>query len=175
MKHPKELVDQLETIIKLIRSKGVGIFFCTQSPSDIPESILGQLGMKIQHALRAFTAKDRKAIKLVSENFTDSPFYKTDELLTSMGIGEAIVTVLDEKGRPTPIVHTLMAAPESRMDTITKQELMACISVSELVPKYVDEIDRESAYEILQAKMTQYKKTADDINNEKVLEWVLGN
>ncbi|MEL6674925.1 MAG: helicase HerA-like domain-containing protein [Bacteroidota bacterium] len=114
-----ELLDQIETIIKLIRSKGVGIFFCTQNPVDIPEDVLGQLGLKIQHALRAFTAKDRKAIKLAVQNFPETEAYDVEELITSLGIGEAFVTVLNEKGIPTPLVHTMLRAPQSRMDILT--------------------------------------------------------
>ncbi len=149
----KALLEQLETIIKLIRSKGVGVFFCTQSPTDIPPAILAQLGLKVQHALRAFTAQDRKAIKLAAENYPDTSFYKTDEILTSMGIGEALVTALDEKGIPTPLVHTMLCAPGSRMAPLTDQELSQNVIASTLLRKYNESIDRESAYEILTAKI----------------------
>ncbi|MCY7329221.1 MAG: DUF853 domain-containing protein, partial [Saprospiraceae bacterium] len=101
------LMQQLEAIIKLVRSKGVGIYFITQNPVDIPESILAQLGLKVQHSLRAFTAKDRKAIKVASENYPITKYYQTEDLLTNLGIGEAIISVLNEKGIPTPLVHTL--------------------------------------------------------------------
>lgn len=147
------LLDQIEAIIKLIRSKAVGIFFVTQNPVDIPDSVLGQLGMKIQHALRAFTAKDRKAIRLAAQNFPESDYYEVDELLTQLGIGEALVTVLNEKGIPTPLVHTMMRAPKSRMDILTQDEIRHLISQSKLIGKYNEEIDRDSAYEILQAKI----------------------
>ena len=147
------LLNQLEAIIKLIRSKGVGIIFITQNPADLPDAILGQLGMKIQHALRAFTAKDRKAIKLAAQNFPISDFYEIDELLTQMGIGEAFVSVLDRKGRPTELVHTLMRAPASRMGVLTKAELKELVASSELVDKYEESIDRESAHEMLTAKI----------------------
>lgn len=149
----KALLDQLETIIKLIRSKGVGIYFCTQQPTDIPENILSQLGLKIQHALRAFTAKDRKAIKLVAENYPETTHYKVDELLTSLGIGEALVTGLNEKGIPTPLVHTLMCAPQSRMGVLSPEEQNKIVSQSDLVEKYNQVIDRESAYEMLSGKI----------------------
>jgi uncharacterized protein len=148
------LMQQIETIIKLIRSKGVGVYFCTQAPTDIPDIILSQLGTKIQHALRAFTAKDRKDIKLVSENFPLTDYYKTDEIITELGIGEALVTVLNEKGSPTPLVHTIMCAPQSRMDILTLQEQEAKVASSSLAREYNEEIDRESAYEILNHKMT---------------------
>lgn len=151
----KALTDQIETIIKLIRSKGVGIFFCTQSPVDVPDGVLGQLGMKIQHALRAFTPKDRDAIKKTSENYPITEFYKTDELLTQLGIGEALVTVLNEKGIPTPLVHSMMIAPRTRMDIITDAELTAITSASSLAKKYNEVMDRESAFELLTAKLEQ--------------------
>jgi DNA helicase HerA-like ATPase len=150
---PKVLLNQIETVVKLIRSKGVGVYFCTQNPVDIPSAILGQLGMKIQHALRAFTARDRKAIKLTAENYPETKFYDVDELLTSLGTGEALVTVLNEKGVPTPLADTLLCAPESSMDTITDAELAAKVKASELAAKYNKTIERESAYEMLEAKM----------------------
>ena len=149
----KALLDQIETIIKLIRSKGVGIFFCTQNPADIPASILGQLGMKIQHALRAFTANDRKMIKMTAENYPLTDFYKTEELLTSIGIGEAAVTVLSEKGTPTPFVATLLKAPQSRMGILTSTEIDNLVDKSKLASKYNEVMDRESAYELLTKKI----------------------
>ena len=160
----KALLDQIETIIKLIRSKGVGIFFCTQNPTDIPASILSQLGLKIQHALRAFTANDRKMIKLTAENYPVSEFYKTDELLTSLGIGEAAVSALDEKGRPTVLAAALMCAPKSRMDILTTQEIENVISKSTILKKYSETIDRESAYELLNAKLAS--ATISDTQNK---------
>ena len=147
------LTDQIENIVKLIRSKGVGLYFVTQSPTDIPDGVLGQLGLKIQHALRAFTAKDRKAIKLTAENYPISEYYDTDEVLTSLGIGEALVSVLNEKGIPTPLARTMLRAPMSRMDVLTKAELDEIIESSALSKKYNEEIDRESAYEILNKKI----------------------
>jgi uncharacterized protein len=149
----KALLQQLESIIKLIRSKGIGIFFCTQLPTDIPANILGQLGMKIQHALRAFTAQDRKAIKLTAENYPETNFYKTEDILTSLGIGEALVTTLNEKGNPTPLAHCMLLPPSSRMDTISDEELNELIEKSKLVKKYFNRIEGESAYEILNDKI----------------------
>jgi len=151
----KTLLDHFETTIKLIRSKGVGIILVTQSPDDIPAEILGQLGLKIQHALRAFTAKDRKAIKLAAENYPLSNFYVADELITQMGTGEAMVTALNEKGMPTELVHTLMRPPYSRMDILTENEMQDIVRNSDLVNKYNRDIDRESAYEILTEKMAE--------------------
>lgn len=149
----KALLEQIETIIKLIRSKGVGIFFCTQNPTDVPASVLSQLGLKVQHALRAFTAKDRQMIKLTAENYPISEFYKTDEMLTSLGIGEAAITALNEKGAPTPLAATLLRAPQSRMDILTNDEIDEIVRNSRLVPKYNETIDRESAYEMLNRKL----------------------
>jgi uncharacterized protein len=147
------LLNQIETIIKLIRSKGVGVYFVTQNPDDIPESVLGQLGFKIQHALRAFTEKDRKAIKLVAQNYPITEYYNKEQLITELGIGEALVTVLSEKGTPTPLAHTLMAAPGSRMDILNQSEINSLLENSSLKSKYENEIDRESAYDILNKKI----------------------
>lgn len=163
----KALLDQIETIIKLIRSKGVGVFFCTQNPIDIPASILGQLGLKIQHALRATTAADRKQIKLISENYPLTDYYKTDTLLTSLGIGEAAITVLSEKGVPTPLVHTLLCAPRSRMDILTDSEIDQIIQQSALKQKYNTTIDRETAYEILNDKLAAKEKDLDTSDTEE--------
>ncbi|SHI70903.1 helicase HerA-like domain-containing protein [Flavobacterium haoranii] len=149
----KVLLDQIETIIKLIRSKGIGVYFITQNPTDVPSGVLAQLGLKIQHALRAFTANDRKAIKMTAENYPLSDFYKTDEVLTSLGIGEALVTALNEKGIPTPLAATMMRAPMSRMDILSQDEIEDCIKTSKLAEKYEEVIDRESAYEILNKKI----------------------
>ena len=156
------LVKQLETIIKLIRSKGVGIFFCTQNPMDVSPSVLGQLGMKIQHALRAFTAADRKTIVQTSANYPESEFYKTEELITQLGIGEALVTLLNEKGIPTPLVATMLCPPKSRMDLLTPAEIQNLIARSVLVPKYSKTIDRESAFEMLNKKIEAAKEEATE-------------
>jgi uncharacterized protein len=154
------LLDQIEQIIKLIRSKGVGIYFITQNPADIPASVLGQLGLKIQHALRAFTANDRKAIKQASENYPVTDFYKIDEVITELGMGEAFVTALNEKGNPTPLVRVMLCAPETRMDTITDQELDTAVAKSSIAAKYNEVIDRESAYEMLNKKIADQAQAA---------------
>jgi len=156
----KALLEQIETIVKLIRSKGVGVYFVTQNPMDVPSGVLAQLGLKIQHALRAFTANDRQAIKKTADNYPTSQYYKTDELLTNLGIGEALVTALNEKGVPTPLVATMMRAPMSRMDILTADEIDAINSKSKLVKKYNEEIDRESAYEILTKKIEEATQAA---------------
>ena len=148
-----ELLDQIEVIIKLIRSKGVGIFFCTQLPTDIPDVVLSQLGLKIQHALRAFTAKDRKAIKKTAENYPITEYYDTAEIITQLGIGEALVTALNEDGIPTPLAATLMRGPATRMDVLSEAEIDQIVDYSTLTEKYNKDIDRESAYEILSDKI----------------------
>jgi hypothetical protein len=163
----KALKDQLESIIKLIRSKGVGIFFCTQNPNDIPESILAQLGLKVQHALRAFTAKDRQAIKLVAQNYPETAFYQVEDLITQLGIGEAFVTALNEKGIPTPLVHSIMTPPQSRMDILNEEEMKMLIQKSNLYKKYKETIDPESAFEILSAKMEQLQQQEAEAEQAK--------
>ncbi|MCL8008386.1 DUF853 domain-containing protein [Gelidibacter japonicus] len=159
------LLNQIESIIKLIRSKGVGIYFVTQNPTDVPEAVLSQLGLKVQHALRAFTAKDRKAIKLAAQNYPDTIYYDTASVLTSLGTGEALVSALDEKGRPTPLAATMMRAPMSRMDILSESELADLLSKSKLIKKYNETIDRDSAYEMLNRKIE--KAQAED-EKEKV-------
>lgn len=157
----KALLEQIESIVKLIRSKGIGIYFITQNPMDIPSGVLAQLGLKIQHALRAFTANDRKSIKMTAENYPLSDYYRTDEILTNLGIGEALVTTLNEKGIPTPLAATMMRAPMSRMDVLSENEIAGINNQSKLVRKYSEVIDRESAYEMLNEKIqnTETHKT----------------
>jgi uncharacterized protein len=149
------LLQQIETIVKLIRSKGIGIFFCTQNPMDVPASVLAQLGLKVQHALRAFTAADRKVIKQTAENYPETEYYKTEDLITQLGIGEALVTMLNEKGIPTPLAHVMLCSPRSRMDVLTDTEIDSITGRSKLVAKYNKPIDSESAYEILTAKLQE--------------------
>ncbi|WP_421804358.1 helicase HerA-like domain-containing protein [Flagellimonas sp.] len=163
----KALLDQIESIVKLIRSKGIGLYFVTQNPTDVPDDVLAQLGLKIQHALRAFTAKDRKAIKLTAQNYPITEFYDTAEVLTSLGTGEALVSALDEKGRPTPLAATMMRAPMSRMDILTDNEIKEVLDNSKLIKKYNEEIDRESAYEILTEKIERAEKEAEKEKEEK--------
>lgn len=163
----KVLLDQIETIIKLIRSKGIGVYFITQNPMDIPKGVLAQLGLKIQHALRAFTANDRQAIKQTADNYPISDYYKTDEILTSLGIGEAFVTALNEKGIPTPLAATMLRAPQSRMDVLVENEIATINAQSKLVKKYAEEIDRESAYEILTKKLEEATQAAEEVQEEE--------
>lgn len=149
----KTLLAQIETMVKLIRSKGIGIYFITQIPGDVPENILSQLGLKIQHALRGFTAKDRKEIDKAIENYPITEFYKAGELIQNLGIGEAFVTALDEKGIPAPLVQTYLISPESRMNILTQEEIDQLTANSALVWKYKNSVDKESAYEILTQRM----------------------
>ncbi|MGD0753930.1 MAG: helicase HerA-like domain-containing protein [Bacteroidales bacterium] len=166
----KALLDQIENIVKLIRSKGIGIFFVTQNPMDVPDGVLAQLGLKVQHALRAFTAVDRKAIKLSAENYPVSDYYKTDETITNLGIGEALITALNEKGIPTPLAATMIRCPESRMDILSAAEIVSINSASELVRKYSQIVDPESAYEILSRKVSGIAKESTDEKGEKKWE-----
>ncbi|MDM1406575.1 helicase HerA-like domain-containing protein [Myroides sp. DF42-4-2] len=161
----KALLSQIETIVKLIRSKGVGIYFITQNPTDIPNGVLAQLGLKIQHALRAFTEKDRKAIKAASENFPSTSYYTTNEIITQLGTGEALVTALNEKGIPTPLVVCTLRAPMSRMDILTEVEIEGILSQSKLVKKYNETVNRESAFEKLEKRTVPTSEPSDSPKN----------
>ena len=163
----KTLLQQMAIIIKLIRSKGVGIVFCTQLPGDIPDEVLSQLGLKIQHALRGFTARNRKEIQKAVENYPITTYYKADEVITKLGIGEAFITALNEKGIPTPLVHTYVRAPLSRMDLLTQEEIHSIIGKSTLLDKYNTAVDRESAYERLSQKMNQFSENTMETEKKK--------
>jgi uncharacterized protein len=139
--------------VKLIRSKGVGVFFCTQLPTDVPNDVLSQLGARIQHALRAFTPDDQKALSKTVRTYPKTDVYDLESALTSLGIGEAIVTVLSENGAPTPVAWTRMRAPRSLMDTIGPDAIAAAAKASPLQAEYGQTIDRESAYERLNARL----------------------
>jgi len=165
---PKALIDKIEQVVRLIRSKGVGIYFITQSPLDIPEEVLGQLGMKIQHALRAFTPKDKKAVKLIAEAFRPNPAFDTEEVITTLGTGEALVSVLDEDGTPTPVEITLIRPPESKIGPVTNKIRKQLIVTSELAEKYQVTIDRESAYETLIKRAE--KKVQEELAEEEAEE-----
>ncbi|MBH0777040.1 helicase HerA-like domain-containing protein [Nocardia bovistercoris] len=149
----KAFLDQVEQTVKLIRSKGVGVFFCTQLPTDIPNPVLSQLGARIQHALRAFTPDDQKALTKTVRTFPKTSVYDLEEALTSLGTGEAVVTVLSETGAPTPVAWTRIRPPRSLMDTIGTEAIKSAALSSPLAGKYARTIDRESAYEILTAKI----------------------
>ncbi len=174
------LLQQLETVIKLIRSKGIGIFFITQNPTDIPQAILSQLGLKVQHALRAFTANDRSDIKKIAQNYPETEYYKTEDVITQLGIGEAFVTMLNEKGIPTPLVHTMVCPPRSRMDILSEVELHAIVAQSKIAAKYNQEMDSKSAYELLNDKLSEAgdkeeKKQETKKEEKGTLEKILEN
>ncbi|MFA5711110.1 helicase HerA-like domain-containing protein [Mycolicibacterium sp.] len=147
----KAFLEQVEQTVKLIRSKGVGVFFCTQLPTDIPNAVLSQLGARVQHALRAFTPDDQKALSKTVRTYPKTEVYDLEEALKSLGTGEAIVTVLSEKGAPTPVAWTMMRAPRSLMDTIGNDAIAAAAKASTLQAEYGQTVDRDSAYERLMA------------------------
>ncbi|MBI1424989.1 MAG: DUF853 family protein [Gammaproteobacteria bacterium] len=155
---PKALVDKIEQVVRLIRSKGVGVYFITQSPLDIPQDILGQLGNRVQHALRAFTPKDQKAVKAAADTFRSNPKLDTAKVISELGVGEALVSVLDNDGRPTPVERVLICPPESRIGPLTDEERSEHLSRSPLRSKYDQILDRESAYESLK-KRAEAKET----------------
>ena len=148
----KALLDKIEQVIRLIRSKGVGIYFITQSPSDIPENILGQLGNRVQHALRAYTPKDQKAVKTAADTFRTNPEFKTDEAIMNLETGEALVSFLDEKGAPNIVERAKILFPLSQIGAITDGQRLDLIKQSRIYGKYDTPIDRESAFEVLVAE-----------------------
>ena len=149
----KAFLEQIEQIVRLIRSKGVGVFFCTQLAQDIPDTVLAQLGNRVQHVLRAFTPNDAKALKDTVKTYPKSQFYAIEEILTQMGIGQALITVLNEKGIPTAVAHTHLTPPQAIMGPLHENEYVDMLNQSEMFQKYAQSIDPESAYEILNAKI----------------------
>jgi DNA helicase HerA-like ATPase len=150
----KDFLDSIEQTVRLIRSKGVGVFFVTQTPKDVPSDVLAQLSNRVQHALRAFTPDDAKALKATVSTFPTSG-YDLGQLLTQLGTGEAVVTVLSERGAPTPVAWTRMRAPESLMAQSPDATVSAAVAASPLNPRYATAVDRQSAYEMLAAKLAQ--------------------
>jgi len=167
---PKALIKKIEQVARLIRSKGVGIYFVTQNPMDIPDSVLGQLGNRIQHALRAYTPKEQKAIRAAASSFRENPALDTEEVITDLGVGEALVSLLDEKGVPGIVGRTLIRPPASRLGPATKAERKAVIAESPVGGIYDDMVDRESAYEELEAKTAKLKEEAEKAEAEEVKE-----
>jgi DNA double-strand break repair helicase HerA and related ATPase len=160
---PQPFLEQVEQVVRLIRSKGVGVYFVTQTPKDVPEGVLGQLGHRIQHALRAHTPDDDKALKATVRTFPKTQFYDLEETLTSLGIGEAVVTLLNVRGEPTPVVATRLIPPSSRMAPLTSEELQADIRQSDLLAEYGKSVDKESAREILAGRMAKTAPPAGEI------------
>ncbi|MBW7923705.1 MAG: DUF853 domain-containing protein [Burkholderiaceae bacterium] len=147
---PKVLLDRIEQLVRLIRSKGVGVFFVTQNPLDVPDSVLGQLGNRVQHALRAFTARDQKAVRAAAQTMRANPAFDTEKAITELGVGEALVSLLDEKGRPGIVERAFVAPPASRIGPISDEERAALVRTSNVAGIYDRTVDRESAYEKLQ-------------------------
>lgn len=164
---PAALVEKVEQVVRLIRSKGVGVYFVTQNPIDIPETILGQLGNRFQHALRAFTPRDQKAVKVAAETFRANPAFDTQTVITELGVGEALVSVLDEKGAPTMVERTLIRPPLSRLGPATPEERKAVISGSPVAGQYDAAVDRESAFEVLTKKAAA---AAEELEAQKAKE-----
>ncbi|SKA27427.1 hypothetical protein SAMN02745126_04649 [Enhydrobacter aerosaccus] len=159
---PKALLDKIEQVVRLIRSKGVGVYFVTQSPLDIPESVLGQLGNRVQHALRAFTPKDQRAVKTAADTFRPNKKFAAAEAIVELGVGEALVSFLDAKGVPTPVERCLIAPPQGRIGPASDAERAAVIKASPLAGKYERTVDRESAYEVLTGRATGGQVHHDD-------------
>ena len=156
---PKALLDKVEQVVRLIRSKGVGVYFISQSPLDVPEDVLGQLGNKVQHALRAFTPKDRKSVKAVADNFRENAAFKASDVVQELAVGEALVSTLDAKGIPSVVERVLIVPPTCRMGSISPQEREAVVAKSPVRGIYDEAIDRESAYEILRARTESAQQT----------------
>ena len=180
----KAFMEQIETIIRLIRSKGIGVFFCTQSPTDVPASILSQLGNRVQHALRVFTPNDADALKKTVNTYPRSDFYQIDQVLTSLGTGQALITVLNEKGIPTEVVATMLTPPKAVMGPLSSTDYQKLIDSSDLTAKYAEAIDPESAYEILtkrvNEKLAEHEEEAKEITpqpakaEKTIVEKVMG-
>ena len=149
---PKALQDRLEQVVRLIRSKGVGVYFVTQSPADLPDTVLAQLGLRIQHGLRAFTAKEQKSLRAVADGFRPNPAFDALAVLTELGTGEALVGMLEDKGTPAMVQRVLIAPPQSRIGPLSDAERAGLIATSPLQGRYDKPIDRESAYEVLMAR-----------------------
>ena len=165
---PKALVKKIEQVARLIRSKGVGIYFVTQNPMDIPDSVLGQLGNRIQHALRAYTPNEQKALRAAASSFRENPAFDTAEVITDLGVGEALVSMLDRKGAPEIVRRTMIRPPVSRLGPALDAERAAIIAASNLKDKYTDLIDRESAYEKLEAKTLEREKDEEEAEEKDV-------
>ena len=152
---PKVLLEKVEQVVRLIRSKGVGVFFVTQSPADVPDTVLGQLGNRVQHALRAFTPKDQKAVRVAAETFRANPAFDTAEVITQLAVGEALVSLLEDQGIPGVVQRALIHPPASRLGAITAEERGMCIAASPLAGRFENAVDRESAFEVLNRRVQE--------------------
>jgi DNA helicase HerA-like ATPase len=161
------LIDKIEQVVRLIRSKGVGIYFITQNPGDLPDSVLGQLGNRVQHALRAFTPRDQKAVKTAAQTFRQNEGLDTEKVITELGVGEALVSFLDEKGRPRPVQRALIHPPQSRIGPLSDEERRAHMERSPFKGRYDQVLDRHSAYEMLQERAEQAAREAGEAETEK--------
>ena len=168
---PPVLLQKIEQVVRLIRSKGVGVYFVSQNPLDIPDIVLGQLGNRVQHALRAFTPRDQKAVAAAAETFRVNPKVDVATAITELGVGEALVSFLDEKGIPTPVERAFIIPPQSRIGPATDTERMATMNNSLVRGVYEKQMDRESAYEILKARATQSAETVDETKPEEGFDW----
>lgn len=164
---PKALQQRLEQVVRLIRSKGVGVYFVTQSPGDLPGAVLAQLGLRIQHGLRAFTAKEQKALRAVADGFRPNPAFDTLDVLTELGIGEALVGTLEEKGTPAMVQRVAIAPPQSRIGPLSEAERAALLRISPQAGRYDKPVDRESAYEMLMARAEQVPEKAPSVTGSK--------
>lgn len=167
---PKALIDKVEQVARLIRSKGVGVYFVTQNPADIPEDVLGQLGNRVQHALRAFTAKDRKELRLAAETYRDNPAFDTEDAIMQVGVGEAVTSMLERKGGPGVVQRTLIRPPSSQLGPITPEERRAVMGESPVRGKYDTRLDRKSAYEILAQRAEEAAKEAADAEEKEEVQ-----
>jgi DNA helicase HerA-like ATPase len=154
------LLDKVEQVVRLIRSKGVGIYFVTQNPADLPDSVLGQLGNRVQHALRAFTPRDQKAVRVAAQTFRPNPALDTEQVITELGVGEALVSFLDSKGRPLPVQRVLVHPPQSQIGPLDAAQRRAQMARSPFKGRYEQPLDRESAYELLQKRAEQAAREA---------------
>ena len=164
---PKAFMDQIDQVIRLIRSKGVGVFFCTQLTQDVPSTVLSQLGNRVHHVIRAFTPNDVKALKETVKTFPSSEFYEMEKQFTLLGTGQAFITVLNEKGIPTETVVTHLAPPASVMGPVSESEYQSLLSSSDLYRKYKDAVDPQSAFELLNERMKVQQKEAEEVKEEK--------
>lgn len=163
----KALLEKIEQVVRLIRSKGVGIYFCTQNPLDVPETILGQMGNRVQHALRAFTPRDQKAVATAASTFRQNPAFDTKKVITELGVGEALVSFLDEKGSPTMVERAVILPPEGQAGPVTPDERRRMMQTSLVFGKYERSVDRESAFEILSGRLARTRQAQEEAVRQK--------